>query len=172
MKQFQTELDIATIDFKHDLKAELNAYFNAVNASVVILDMATHGLISYYSHKLFKESNQAMTLVCENPISFNTLIQAPSDLYTYPPTQDFIEKTASFITKRFNSHIGIAIAEINDIEENNSKLFIGYSFYNNSCNRIIECSASEEIRYNQIINGVFGYLKMLFIKYPIINKRS
>ncbi|RAP26929.1 hypothetical protein DID74_01245 [Candidatus Marinamargulisbacteria bacterium SCGC AG-333-B06] len=172
MNQFQTELDIATIDYNKQLKIDLNAYFSAIKSSVVILDMFTRGLLSYYSTQFFEKSCQTMNLICNDAVSFNTLLKAPSDLYTETPNETFIEKTASFITKRYQAKIGIAVTGISNFEEKENKIYIGYSFYNNICSRMIECSGSQEIRYNQIINGVFGYLKMLFIKYPIINKRS
>ncbi len=172
MNQFQTELDVATIDYNKQLKNDLTAYFQAINPKIVILDMFTNGLLSYYSKILLENVSQNMHLICNDALSFNTLLNAPSNLYEIPPNKTFVENTASFLTKRYQTHIGIAVAGIHDFEEKENKIYIGYSFYNNTISRIIECSGSQEIRYNQIINSVFGYLKMLFIKYPIINKRS
>ena len=172
MNPFQTELDVATLDYNKQLKLDLTAYFQATNPKIVILDMFTNGLISYYSNKLLKNVSQSMHLICNDALSFNTLLNAPSNLYDSPPHKPFVETTASFITKRYQTHIGIAIAGIHDFEEKENKIYIGYSFYNTTVSRIIECSGSPEIRYNQIINSVFGYLKMLFIKYPIIKKKE
>tara|TARA_B100000427_G_scaffold193380_1_gene160731 strand:+ start:1214 stop:1732 length:519 start_codon:yes stop_codon:yes gene_type:complete len=172
MNQFQTELDVATIDYNNQLKTDLTAYFRATHPTIIILDMFTNGLLSYSSNLLIEKTTKTMSIICNDATSFNTLLKAPSDLYSLPPTETFVEKTASFITKRYQTQIGIAVAGIKDFENKKNKIYIGYSFYNNITNRIIECSGSPKIRYNQIINGVFGYLKMLFIKYPITNKRS
>ena len=172
MNQFQTELDVATMDYNQQIATDLNACFKATNPRIVVVDMMTHGLLSYQFNQIMHESSQHMYLNCNSETTFNLLLKAPADLYTTTPSPSFVEKAASFITKRFESHIGITISGITNTENTENKVFIGYSFYNNIGSRIIECSGSEKIRYNQIINGVFGYLKMLFIKYPIIKKKE
>ena len=169
MTQFQTNLDLATLEFNKSLTVELQAYFNATQYSIVFLDLFTKGLLSQVSNQYISDDLNHGTIITNNSNSFLTLLRAPSSLYKNPPTENFVQESANFICKRFNTNIGVCLAGIKGFKDslNNTpiKIFIGFNFNDHLNTRVIQCNSNEKNNFEQIIHAIFGYLKMMFQKH-------
>ena len=167
MNEFQTELDIATIDFNHKLKLETQTLVQATELKITCLDLFTNGLIAQYFELFIPKNFHKGYIVCNDAEGFTQLLSPPSGLYQNIPSTNFVEETACFLTKRFNMDIGITIAGIQNIPINkqplNQKIFLGYTIQGTKSSRIIECSGTKQTVTTQLINAFFGYLTM-FIK--------
>ena len=173
MSTFQSNLDIANLEFNKNLQVELQAYFNATQTTIVFLDMFTKGLVSQVTSLYVSDELNYGTIISNNSNSFINLLKAPSDLLKNPPTTKFAQESADFISKKFKTDIGISISGIRGFKtiSNNikAKIYLGFSFKNEKNSRIIQCNSSEKNNYEQIIHGVFGYLKMMFQKHTKTN---
>ena len=169
MSTFQTNLDIATLEFNKSLQVELQAYFKATNNTIVFLDMFTRGLLSQLSSSYVTDELNYGSIVLNNSKSFINLLKAPSHLLKNPPTKKFAQESAEFICKKFKTNIGVSVSGIkgfpnikNTIQ---TKVYLGFSFNDQINSRIIQCESTEKNNFEQIIHAVFGYLKMMFQKH-------
>jgi len=170
---FQTNLDIATLEFNKSLQVELQAYFNATKNTIVFLDMFTQGLLSQLSSNYVTDELNYGSIVVNNSKSFINLLKAPSHLLKHPPTKKFAQESADFISKKFDTNIGVSISGIkgfaNTSNNIQTKVYLGFSFNNQQNSRIIQCNSTEKNNFEQIIHAVFGYLKMMFQKHTKTN---
>ena len=117
MSTFQSNLDIANLEFNKNLQVELQAYFKATKSTIVFLDMFTRGLLSQISTKYVLEELNYGTIISNNVNSFVNILKAPADLLKNPPTKAFAQESANFICKKFNTDIGISISGIQGFKD-------------------------------------------------------
>ena len=173
MSTFQSNLDIANLEFNKTLQVELQAYFKATQKTIVFLDMFTKGLLTQLSSHYVSEELNYGTIISNSAHSFVNLLKAPTDLFKSPPTKSFAQDSAEFICKKFNTDIGVSISGIQGFSNSSNnimaKVYLGYNFKNEKNARIIQCNGSAKNNSEQIVHGVFGYLKMMFQKYTKTN---
>ncbi len=169
MSVFQSKLDIENLDFNQNLVNEIQALFLATKYNIIFLDCITNGILSFFAPKYINNESNHGCIICNNALSFTKLIKAPANLFKSPPTKDFAIESAEFITKRFKTNIGVSLSGIKNFPNNKdiqkAKVFIGYNFLTHKNCRILECIGATQNIHEQIIQGVFGYLKMMFQKH-------
>lgn len=175
MQEFQTELDLVRIDYNKLLKTELSALFSAMKSTVFVLDMATKGVLSYFSHLFLPQSTLLGCMVLSSPRAFAAYF-GQNMLYQSPPTLDYMEKLAQQLAIKQRTDNAIVVAAVTSKPdakgECRSQVFIGYAIQGNACSRTLECSGIPEKHYSQVVNGVFGYLKMACEKYGLIKVKQ
>ena len=169
MNEFQTELDIATIDFNQQLKAEVQYFLKATSLKVLFLDMFTHGMLANITAQFVSQAYNKGCLICNDEEAFRLILTPPEDLYQDIPNSDMAMNVAQFLVQRFNIDVGVSVLGMSSFPINdellNQKIFLGYSIQGAKLSRVLECSGTKEMIDNQIINGVFGYLVMAIKKY-------
>ena len=166
MSLFQDELDVTVLDYNHHLKNDVRAFVEATKSTVVMLDMYACGSLSYFCSKFIGEKYHRGSLTCETADSFIHLLGASSSMYSPIPNNEFAMSSAGFLAKRFKSNVGLSISGIRSFPDRDDnitgKVFLGYSFYGKESVKQLECSGTEAVCVKQLVNGVFGYLKLMF----------
>ncbi len=175
MDLFQNELDIATIEFDHQLKVSLEHFFNTTNYKIVTIDMFTCGLLLHSMNAVCPKDNYLGGVVCHSSRALPLLINAPASFATRTFSNNYSEECAQYMAKKNNADIGVCLQGISSFpDENNivqSKVFIGYYYNQQKCNKVLECSGNKVDVYKQSIYATLGFLKMLYMTYPIDTKK-
>lgn len=170
MVYFQQELDEASIDIENKYHIEINQFFSASNYTIVGIDCLTNGLLSYQLAKIIPSMSY---LGCLSSSSLDILqsFSGNNELRRATGSASYSLKMADSLAHKFNSQIAFALSGILGIPNAkgviNCKLYLTYIFNHNISEKCIECIGTNTEVMRQVLHACFGYLKLLFIKYPI-----
>ncbi|RAP29041.1 hypothetical protein DID78_04100 [Candidatus Marinamargulisbacteria bacterium SCGC AG-343-D04] len=172
---FQNELDVATIDLEDRFKLEIGHYFTATQYSCVCLDTFTNGLLSYQLSNILPKMSYLGCLSSSSSDIIKTFTGITAPIST-SASSSFSLETAKSMAKKFNSQVCISLSGISSIPDSKniitSKVFIAYMFNNNVSEKCVECFGTQSEVIRQTLHACLGYLKLLFIKYPIKKKEN
>ena len=175
MSVFQSELDFASLNFKQSLTHELQTFFTATQLRCAVAETFTQGALTHSLTQILGPQHMVGGAICNTPQSFTSLCGTPT-INTHAPSIDQALYYAKHIANNLSCQIGICILGIlgspHKDERQQAKVYLGYAYNENDYTKSLELSGRFEDIVQQSIQAVLGFLKHLFLKYPLKTKKE